>query len=739
MKLLSNIRNDILGGITTSVVALPLAIAFGVAALAPLGPEYVAQGALAGLYATIIAGALAGLFGGTPAQISIATAPMSVLVTSVIVRAMQDPALTALDVDPAEVILLLVAATIVLGGVLQLLLALLGGGRLIKYIPYPVVAGFMNGIAVIIFLSQVRPFFGVDKSTSIAAILNGDAVLRYETVVVGLVTIATIVLARRFIRAVPAALVGLVFGILAYVVIGVTASPGLLQFTGNSLIVGAIPSAIPTPTQLFTFLRIVGDIPASLWLSILVPALTLSVLASIDTLLTSVVSDIVTKTRHNSRQELFGQGIGNIASAMFGGLPAAGSTAVTMVNVNAGGRTPLAAVVNSVVVLLVVLALGGLVQWIPMSVLAGILIVTAVGMVDYESLNLIKKKSAFENLFIVAVVTVITVSIDLMVAVGIGLVIASLLFVRDQLRRTIVRRRYTGDMVHSKRVRDQDAMQLLADNGAKIVVYELSGSLFFGTCDKLQTEVEKDLERLCIILDLKRVDTIDLTGAQVMRQIVDRAQEKGNHLVLAHVNGSGDKDKERIQRFLADIGVLEAVGEQHVFEDTDRALEWAEETLIDHITLERQVSSAMRVLRDLSVFKSLSDAQLQIVQPFLVPRSFKEGDIVFNEGDPGDGMYFILNGYVSILADSVDGDRTRRLATFAAGVFFGDMAVLEGKPRSATVRAETNSELLFLSNDGFHQLTEQEPLVASQMLLGIARELSYRLRVTTAEVRALEE
>ena len=172
MKMFSNLRGDFLGGVTTSVVALPLAIAFGVAAFAPLGPEYVAQGALAGLYASIIAGAFASLFGGTPAQISGPTAPMSVVVTSVIVSVMKDPELMSIGASPQEVILLIVAVTIVFGGLFQILLGVVGGGKPIKYIPYPVIAGFMNGIATIIFLSQIRPFLGVDKSINLSALFS---------------------------------------------------------------------------------------------------------------------------------------------------------------------------------------------------------------------------------------------------------------------------------------------------------------------------------------------------------------------------------------------------------------------------------------------------------------------------------------------------------------------------------------------------------------------------------------
>jgi SulP family sulfate permease len=734
-KVFSNLRGDLLGGITTSVIALPLAIAFGVAAFAPLGSEYVAQGALAGLYASIIAGILASIFGGTPSQITGPTAPMSVVITAVIVNLMKNPDLAAIGINPAEAILFMVAATIVLGGLFQIVLGLIGGGKLVKYIPYPVVAGFMNGIAVLIFIGQLQPFFGADKSASLISIFSGQGGFYYEVIIVGIITIIAILAAERFIRAIPSTLVGLAVGIAAYFVIGGIANPSILQLEGNPLIIGPIPRALPTPAQAFAFFRLSGDIPLSAWASIIGPACILGILAAIDTLLTSVVADVATKTKHNSNKELIGQGIGNVGSALFGGLSAAGSTAVTMVNINSGGRTALSGCVKSVTVLLIILVLGPFVQWIPMAVLAGILMVTAVRMVDYRSFSLVRKKSTLGNLIIVLAVTIITVSIDLMIAVAIGLVIACLLFVKEHISKTIIRRKYTGDSVHSKKVRPQQTMSVLEENGHQIKVYELSDSLFFGTCDKLLAEVEKDLDTRCIILDLKRVNTIDLTGTQLIRQMVDLIKDRGNHLLLAYLDIPGDRDKERLRSFMEDLGVPGIVGHDHIFPDTDHALEWAEDHIIEEVTRGSQQDSYVLELKDLSVFKDLSPAQLALVHQYTRPVSCEEGTIICKEGEPGDGIYFILSGYVSVYT----GDREHRLATFAEGVYFGEMALLEDKPRSASVRAETETKLLFIAKEDFQKLTESEPTLAAHILLGIAREMSHRLRMTNAEVTALEE
>jgi SulP family sulfate permease len=735
IRLFANLRGDFFGGITASIVALPLAIAFGVAAFVPLGPDYVAQGALAGLYGFIIAGFLATIFGGTPAQITGPTAPMAVVITAFIARFARDPEFANLGVSTAEAILLMVAATILLAGIFQIALGAVGGGRLIKYIPFPVVSGIMNGIAVLIFLSQLRPFFGVDNSVSFNSLITGQAGFNYVTIIVGVVTIITTVCAGRFIRVIPAALIGIGAGIAAYFTIGLMTMPDLLQPQNNTLIVGSIPNALPTPDKALSFINFAAEIPVSKWVYIIIPALTLSILASLDTLLTSVVVDMVTKTKHNSKRELIGQGIGNIGSAVFGGLPAAGTTSVAMVSINNGGRTRLAGVINSVSLLLVVLVLGPAVKWIPLSALAGILMVTAVRMIDYKSLILFGKKSTLENMIIVLAVTVSMVIFDLVIAVGIGLVIACLLFVREQINKTIIRRKYSCDLIHSKKVRTQEAMRILEEHGHHIKVYELSEALFFGTCDKLLTEIEKDYGSKFIILDLKRVNTIDLTGTQLLHQIADSVKDKGNYLLMAYVDMPGDKNKERLRSYLEDVGVTDVIGRNHIFPATDDALEWAEDLLIKEEMSGAQSDTQALELHEISVFQDLSPEQLHLVQRYVRPVSFRKGEIIFREGEVGDGIYFILSGYVSVFT----GNRDYRLATFAEGVFFGEMSILEDKPRSATVRTEADSKLLFMSKKGFQQLTKSEPSLATHILRRLSSDLAHRLRMTNAEVRALEE
>ena len=739
MKLFSNIKGDILGGITTSVIALPLGIAFGIVAFAPLGSEYMAQGALAGLYGVIVAGILPSVMGGTPGQITVPTAPTAVMVTSIIVTLLKDSDIRALTPDiQIQVILVLISMTILMAGILQMVMGSVGGGKLVKFIPYPVIGGFMNGIAIIIFLGQLRPLFGVPEETELLDLFSGTGI-RYETVIVGAVTILAMLTASRFIKGIPNSLVGLLCGAGTYFLIGKLLNPSLLLIDNNPLIIGRIPSEFPTPRQVANFLVFSGDFPLHKITALIVPAITLSILASIDTLLTSVVTDMVTKRKHNSTKELLGQGLGNITAAFFGSVPVAGSTLAAMVNLNAGGKTPLSGVVNSLTVLLVVMLLSGVVQWIPMSVLAGILLITSLTMIEAESINLSLKKSALGNLVVIITVTLITVFWDLIIAVLIGLAITTFMFIREQIGKSIVRRMYTGNLVRSKKVRSAETMKILSEKGEGIKVYELNGSVFFGTCDKLMSEIEEDLDSYCIILDFKRVHTIDLTGAQLLKQVIESVQEKGNHFLVSYLDMPGDEDKGRMVRLMKDAGVCKAIGEQFIFPDTDLALEWAEDALIARERAAAHLENERITIQSLDVFKGLTPEQLDIVKLHMHPLKAVKGDVIFKEGDPGDKIYFILSGGVSVLANIAENGRARRLATFSEGVFFGDMAILEGRPRSASVRADSETDLLYMTVDDFQDLVQNESLLASKMLMGMARELSYRLRMTTIEVRALEE
>jgi len=738
--LFRNFKGDLFGGLSSSIIALPLALAFGVVAFAPLGANFASQGALACLYGAILTSFFASFFGGTPTQITGPTGPMSVMIAAMITSNLHSYSISEIKAGPElNLILSLVFFAVLLGGIVQVFLGICGGGKLIKYIPYPVIAGFMNGVAMIIFLSQVKPFLGLTSDQTITDIFIGVAKPSWITIVVGTTTIVTVIMAPKYLKGVPGALMGLIAGLGCYFILGWLAKPDLLVVQGNSLIIGNIPTDIPKPKMVLNFLNLLGEMDISTWIAILVPALTLGMLGSIDSLLTSLVADVVTKTRHNSRQELIGQGIGNIIAATFGGLPGAGSTVRTLANVQNGGRTRLSGMICGLAVFLILMLFGKYARYIPYSVLAGILMVTSSRMVDTWSFKLIKQKSTLRDMAIVVLVAGTTVLVSLMVAVGLGVLITTILFIRDQITRSVIKNKILGSQIHSKKVRTTDEIEHLEKEGHRIVVYQLDGSIFFGTADSLMKEIEMDIKGAeIVILDFRLVKEVDLTGVQILRQVNDQLLEKGKHLVLSYVTNVEYGKQHRVSTFLRDIKVLDQIGQDKVFIDTDRALEWAENYLLQNDGVISALEARRVDIKKMKIFQYLNDEEIDKISQILMNFSYKADEVIFKEGDEGDIMYLVSIGCVSILFDINQGERKKRVASFGEGVFFGDMALLEEKPRSATAVADGDTELYALTRTDFLKLLETESKIASKIQLGIARELSARLRATSDELRTLE-
>jgi sulfate permease, SulP family len=742
MSTFSNIKGDISGGVSAAVIALPLALAFGVSAFVSIGtPEALARGAAAGMYGAIFTGIFAALFGGTPSQITGPTGPMTVVITEFIASLMKHPAILEQS-DPLSAVLTLTAVIVFLGGMVQVLMGILRCGTLIKFIPYPVIAGFMNGIAVIIFLGQVAPILGIkgffNAEGGFSPILLNDMVGSLPVLGIGVATILAIIIANKVTRKIPASLVGLILGTSLYFLLGKTLVPEFARFESNPFIIGAIPTGFPIPLDFLSIsfgniLNLLLQYPSVF----IAPALTLGILGAIDSLLTSLVADVSTKTKHHSNRELFGQGIGNAASAIFGGMPGAGATVRTVVNIQNGGRTRLAGILHGLVLLFILVALGSAAGWIPMSVLAAILIVTAISMLDTYSLSLIRKKTAFKDLLVVGVVTVITVVLDLMIAVGIGLMISAFIFLKELISANVYKKKYRCESIHSKRSRTEQETAVLKEHGNKILVYELSGNLFFGTADKLSDDVQKELDGTQIIIfDLKQVDTIDITGAELIKRICDDVKSNGETFMLSSLF-SGAGSREKLMLYLKDLGVMESVGKENIFPDVDRALEAAENRMIEKYDPEAAGPRCQWDFIDFALLGDLDPEQTARVEEIMQKRNYRAGETIFEEGEPGDALFFIACGYVSILGSSGP-KKDMRFISLGPGLYFGEMALLERSVRSARAVADEDCELYVLQLDDLEKLMEEDPVIGTRILQTMAKGLSQRLRLVSAELTALE-
>ncbi|MEZ4693488.1 MAG: SulP family inorganic anion transporter [Aliarcobacter sp.] len=480
---MSNIKNDIFAGITAAVVALPLALAFGVASGA---------GAVAGLYGAIILGFFAAFFGGTPTQISGPTGPMTVIVAATIATFPND--------------ISTVMTVVFLAGIMQISFGIIGIGKWVKYIPYPVISGFMCGIGVIIIILQINPFLGVESYSSIiytiTHFLDTFEKLNIQAIILSSITLLIMFFTpKKISNIIPSALIALVF---------VTLFSIFMNFEITTI--GEIPMGFPDFVLPISF-----DI---LKLStILTFAITLALLGSIDSLLTSVVADSKTKTKHDSKKELIGQGIGNTICSFFGAIPGAGATMRTVVNINSGATTKLSGMVHSITLLLIVLILAPFASEIPLAVLSGILIKVGFDILDYKFLKIINKVSR-QDLIIMVTVFLLTVFVDLIMAVGVGITISSIIAVYQVSKNT-----------QMKTSRSRVSFDIDIENH-EIEILKVKGSLFFGTASALESRLEKIKDSKKIIIDCKNVFFLDISAIFTLEEIIEKFKSKDLEIIL---------------------------------------------------------------------------------------------------------------------------------------------------------------------------------------------------------------
>ena len=510
---LSNWRGDLTGGLTTAVVALPLAMAFGVTSGA---------GAIAGLWGAIVLGLIAAPLGGTPSQVSGPTGPMTVIMAGIIATMVQ-----RYGTESG----LAVAFTVALvAGLFQVLFGVLRLGQYIVQMPYSVISGFMSGIGGIVLVLQLPVLLGLNLRGSVPNILQGLwqelGQVNSWALVIGLLTFAVVrFYPKRFNKVLPGPLVALVAVTSLSLLLPLDALPRL----------GDIPQGIPElswPQLHLGDIRVLGGF-----------AITLAVLGSIDSLLTSLVADNITRTQHNSDRELIGQGVGNMAAALLGGLPGAGATMRTVTNVQAGGRTPLSGVVHSLVLLVVPLGAGGLASVIPLAVLGGILVNVGLEIIDWNFLRNAPRLS-FRATALMWLVLLLTIFWDLVTAVVVGVFIANVLTIKGQAealaRKT---QRFEGGQHYD--TLDQQEQNLLAQLGSDVVLLSLQGPLSFGASRYLTQLLTSSAAYRTILLDLGSVTHLGVTASMAIDSLCRDAAQQGRQVVI---RVSDPEQQERLER-----------------------------------------------------------------------------------------------------------------------------------------------------------------------------------------------
>jgi len=526
------IVGDLFGGVTASVIALPLALAFGVAS---------GVGAQAGIYGAIILGFVASLAGGTKVQISGPTGPMTIVAASTLVLFHGDVSL--------------LMAAVLLTGLFQIVLGLLKVGKFVKFVPYPVISGFMSGIGIIIILLQINPLLGIEGVRSpleaVASFANvgtrfqADAL--YASVIALLIVFFT---PKKIARIIPTPLLALI------IVTAISQLAGLQLAT-----IGTIPSGLP---EIYW-----PSFSISQTTIIVSAAMSLAVLGAIDSLLTSLVADSLTKTEHDSNRELIGQGLGNALTAFVGGIPGAGATMRTVVNVKSGGTTRFSGVLHALILLGALLGLGKYAAIVPMAVLAAILIKVGLDIVDYRFIKIIKKAPK-HDLAIMFTVLFLTVFVDLIVAVGVGVVLASVLLT---IRLTNQVHSSVNDLeISVKEI--EGCEQITHDKSFRVRVVDIDGPFFFGSTSRLVGQVGAMLGTKIVIFNCLKVPFIDLSAFFAMGEIILKL--KGNGITPLIVVS------DEIRTKLIKLEISSILHEKHLYLSFDKAVEHAREHVCEN-------------------------------------------------------------------------------------------------------------------------------------------------------------
>ena len=529
----SQFIKDVTAGIIVAIIALPLSIALALAS--GVGPE-------AGIFTAIVAGFVISALGGSCVQIAGPTAAFATIVAGIVARDGMDG---------------LIIAT-VMAGVFLILMGLCHFGSLIKFIPYTITTGFTSGIAVTIVIGQLKDFFGVtypdgvkpiETTEKMEAFVQNISSINIDALIVGVVSLAILIIAPYIFKKVPGSLIAVIVGILMVQFLPLKVSTiGNLYTISNSL-----PSFHMPAIKFSTIGNSISN------------AFTIAVLAAIESLLSCVVADGMINSKHRSDMELVAQGAGNIASALFGGIPATGAIARTAANIKNGGRTPIAGMVHSITLVIVLVVLMPYAGMIPMPTIAAILFIVAYNMCQWRTFRDLLKTAPKSDILVLLVTFVLTVVFDLVVAIEIGMVLACLLFIKRMSEET-----HVDSWVYN----DDDTPDIdehLRKLPLQIRVYEITGPLFFGAADAIEHIVVKDFTK-CLILRMRSVPALDSTAMNALQNLVKICESKGITLVFSHVN-------EQPMRVMQKAGFVELVGEENFQASISDALKRAEEVI----------------------------------------------------------------------------------------------------------------------------------------------------------------
>jgi SulP family sulfate permease len=726
-------RRETAGGVGAAVAMLPFVLTYGYIVFGAAGAAAAQIGLTAAVVSVTISVLVMLLVSRSQLPTAAPSASTSVILGTLVVGLLRDPALVPTGAAGIAQLLACTGATVAGAGVLLVVLGLLRAGRLARFVPQPVLAGFMNGIAILIVVSQVPVLFGVSASAWSRDGWSALAAWQWPPFAAALGTALLVAAIARFFPRLPAPLLALILG--ACLALALQAQWPAFALTP----IGPLQAALPMPDALLPLLDRTGidTLLTRHGPTMATTALLLALIGGLESVLGLAAIDQQLATRTDPDRELTALGLTNIVTGLFGGLFVVFLRLRAIATVTAGGRGRGAVLVGCLLLALVfTLALPWL-ERLPTAVVAGIVVMLAWTLVDQWTRRLVaqwwrgeRSVESMLSLAVVVVVCVVTLRWGFAVGVAAGIVVAMLIFIRA-LNRSMFRLRYNAHEIPSRRIYPAAHEDLLRAQRSCIEVLELEGALFFGNAERLAAEVDRlAATTRFLILDLRRVTTIDASGAVALDRIAERLQRRQATLLVAGVTPDNRHGRALREQGVDELPVAPgAAGLRWRHADADQAIEAAEA----HLLAAAGISLQALVLEpeQCELFDGLTPAQAARLRACLQPRELTVGDRVFAQGDVGDALYLVGRGSVSV----VDSARGQRFVSFSPGMCFGETAVLDGGGRTADAIADTATTVYRLPATALTMLDRDEPVIAALVYRNLAKHLSSRLRGAAAAWR----
>jgi sulfate permease, SulP family len=733
MRLDSAWRTEVTAGAIASILSLPVCVAAGVLAFSPLGPAAAALGATAGLLGAIAAGGISGLVATSSFVLTIPRVSEALVLVNLIVTLLAKPDIAS----NRGLIVFAVYACVLLGGMWQAVFGLAGVAKIIKFTPHTVLVGFLGGVAVLVLVSQMRPYLAFHADISHPLTVNRPWML-----VLLLFVTATMWFYLDIAKRLPGASALGKFPPVVVAFLGGIALYYLLKALVPSIDVGPTLGNLNliflSPIFDFGSGRTWHDVMTVAW-DVVPISVILAIVATLDSLLTFRTAQNASDLALSPVRDLAAQGLGNCAAALAGGITGAAVPSSSLGAYRAGGRTRLVPVSSALLLLGFGLLFPNLLARIPSVVLAGILLAAGLALFDRSAFQIVSeirnapselnRRRAAYDLAVILIVMGVTVFYSVVAGVVAGCLLAGTIFVIN-MSRPIVRRTLSGADIQSKRIRPSRDIAILNDTGGQRAVLQLEGVLFFGNADDLSARIKELFAKADMVaLDMRGVTDIDVSGANVLANMIAKSRTQKKDLLFCGVPAAHIDVVRNIVR-------KAAKSDEPIRDDLDSSLEWMEEkSLFAHASSRHQ--SDILELGEIDFLAGIAPRDLEPLHEILTRREFAGGETICREGDDGDRMWLLAKGSVSVRIVLPDGRGDRRVASLARGTTIGEMALVESARRSATIVADEDVVCYELSRGGFDLLRSEYPVVATRLLSNLSRELARRLRRTTQDLRNL--